>query len=192
MLPIRKGDDPPTQGTAMSSTSSGSSSGARPGVARALSCPASAHPLVDVDEKGRQVEDRRLTRPTTTTTERGAHVYLRTHDSRLHATVTEMPDPAHPYSPAHQHDQAEERDIQEGLAANDDHAEHPDPGEVDHFALAHGDSHTHARAQEPLNWRHLFKRPIVRQWLYKGKLYKSSVEREATCESLAAACKGDC
>lgn len=49
----------------------------------------------------------------------------------------------------------------------------------DHFAAAHGkQAHAHATRSGPLTIRHLWKPPVVRQWLHDGKLYKESSGRE--------------
>jgi hypothetical protein len=54
----------------------------------------------------------------------------------------------------------------------------------DHFARAHGGLHDKRGKQhdghEPLSWRHLVKPPVIRQWLFKGRLFKGIKERQAT------------
>ncbi|KAG8867616.1 hypothetical protein FRB98_004084, partial [Tulasnella sp. 332] len=38
--------------------------------------------------------------------------------------------------------------------------------------------HVHSN-HAPVHWRHLFKRPVIRQWVYEGKLYREKANREA-------------
>ncbi|KAG8879349.1 hypothetical protein FRB97_001734 [Tulasnella sp. 331] len=77
---------------------------------------------------------------------------------------------------------------------------HGDDG-IDHFAEAHGGErphllkmldrwsdrrnvrehvveHVHSH-RAPVHWQHLFKRPVVRQWVFGGKLYREKANREA-------------
>jgi hypothetical protein len=62
------------------------------------------------------------------------------------------------------------------------------PGSIneddDHFARAHGGLHEkrskHHDGHEALGWQHLVKPPVIRQWLYRGRLFKGKNERQAT------------
>ncbi|CAO1613581.1 unnamed protein product [Sympodiomycopsis kandeliae] len=50
------------------------------------------------------------------------------------------------------------------------------------FGLAHGnkgkEGHVdHINEEEPIRFKHLFKRPVIRQWLYQGKLYREQDQR---------------
>lgn len=50
------------------------------------------------------------------------------------------------------------------------------------FKLAHGKKGKegaieHLNDQEPIRFGHLFKRPVIRQWLYQGKLYREEDQR---------------
>ncbi|KAG8844658.1 hypothetical protein FRB96_002976 [Tulasnella sp. 330] len=74
-------------------------------------------------------------------------------------------------------------------------------GGVNHFAEAHGGprpnllkmidkrfssfsgrEHVSEKihsGRAPVHWRHLFKRPVIRQWVHDGKLYREEANREA-------------
>lgn len=59
---------------------------------------------------------------------------------------------------------------------------HPTPHHQHIFRLAHGKKGKqgavdHISDQEPIRLRHLFKRPVIRQWLYQGKLYREEDQR---------------
>lgn len=50
------------------------------------------------------------------------------------------------------------------------------------FNIAHGKNGKdgkieHFSDQEPIRLKHLFKRPVIRQWLYQGKLYREEDQR---------------
>lgn len=67
-------------------------------------------------------------------------------------------------------------------AGASDSAAAADPSSDNHFLEAHGASpkrhELHQNRAGPLNLRHLWKPPIIRQFLRAGKLYKESAGRE--------------